>query len=85
MPLSAVVEARPANAEGHVALANLNYWRGRHAEAIAGLRHNGTPLFIECIVASSFDEAARARFAKRKDLRLLEVTRNLIERFAPPR
>jgi phosphoribosylaminoimidazolecarboxamide formyltransferase / IMP cyclohydrolase len=46
---------------------------GPVAEAIAGLRHNGTPLFIECIVARSFDEAARARFGKRKDLRLLEV------------
>ena len=43
------------------------------AEAIAGLRHNNTPLFIECIAAPSFDEAARARFAKRKDLRLVEV------------
>jgi phosphoribosylaminoimidazolecarboxamide formyltransferase/IMP cyclohydrolase len=46
---------------------------GAIAEAIAGLRHNGVALFIECIVAPSFDEAARARFAKRKDLRLLEL------------
>jgi phosphoribosylaminoimidazolecarboxamide formyltransferase/IMP cyclohydrolase len=43
------------------------------AEAIAGLRHNGAALFIECIVAPAFDEAARERFAKRKDLRLLEI------------
>ncbi|MGI9102709.1 MAG: bifunctional phosphoribosylaminoimidazolecarboxamide formyltransferase/IMP cyclohydrolase [Terriglobales bacterium] len=47
---------------------------GATAEAIAGLRHNGAALFIECIVAPEFDEAARARFAKRKDLRLLEIT-----------
>ena len=47
---------------------------GAVAEAIAGLRHNGVALFIECIIAPSFDEAARARFSKRKDLRLLEVT-----------
>jgi len=46
---------------------------GATAEAIAGLRHNGVALFIECIVAPSFDEAARERFSKRKDLRLLEV------------
>lgn len=46
---------------------------GPIAEAIAGLRHNGVALFIECIVAPGFDEAARARFAKRKDLRLLEI------------
>jgi len=46
---------------------------GETAEAIAGLRHNGVALFIECIVAPSFDEAACARFAKRKDLRLLEI------------
>jgi phosphoribosylaminoimidazolecarboxamide formyltransferase/IMP cyclohydrolase len=46
---------------------------GAIAEAIAGLRHNGVALFIECIVAPSFDEAARARFSKRKDLRLLEL------------
>jgi phosphoribosylaminoimidazolecarboxamide formyltransferase/IMP cyclohydrolase len=44
------------------------------AEAIAGLRYNGVALFIECIAAPSFDEAARARFAKRKDLRLVEIT-----------
>jgi len=47
---------------------------GALAEAIAGLRHNGVALFIECIIASSFDPAARERFAKRKDLRLLEAT-----------
>ena len=47
---------------------------GAIAEAIAGLRHNGVALFIECIIAPSFDEAARARFGKRKDLRVLEVT-----------
>jgi len=47
---------------------------GATADAIAGLRHNGAPLFIECIAALSFDAAARARFAKRKDLRLVEVT-----------
>ncbi len=47
---------------------------GAVAEAIAGLRHNGVALFIECIIAPLFDEAARARFSKRKDLRLLEVT-----------
>jgi phosphoribosylaminoimidazolecarboxamide formyltransferase/IMP cyclohydrolase len=47
---------------------------GADAEAIAGLRYNGVALFIECIVAPGFDEAARARFAKRKDLRLLEIT-----------
>ncbi len=46
---------------------------GAVAEAIAGLRHNGVALFIECMVAPGFDEAARARFAKRKDLRLLEI------------
>jgi phosphoribosylaminoimidazolecarboxamide formyltransferase/IMP cyclohydrolase len=43
------------------------------AEAIAGLRHNGQALFIECIVAPKFDEGARERFAKRKDLRLVEI------------
>lgn len=43
------------------------------AEAIAGLRHNGQSLFIECIVAPKFDDAARDRFAKRKDLRLVEI------------
>ena len=47
---------------------------GADAEAIAGLRYNGVALFIECIVALAFDEAARARFAKRKELRLLEIT-----------
>ena len=44
------------------------------AEAIAGLRYNGQALFIECIVAPSFDEGARERFAKRKDLRLVDIT-----------
>ncbi len=44
------------------------------AEAIAGLRYNGQALFIECIVAPSFDDAARERFAKRKDLRLVDIT-----------
>jgi phosphoribosylaminoimidazolecarboxamide formyltransferase / IMP cyclohydrolase len=43
------------------------------AEAMAGLRHNGVALFIECIVAPHFDRPARERFAKRKDLRLLEI------------
>jgi phosphoribosylaminoimidazolecarboxamide formyltransferase / IMP cyclohydrolase len=43
------------------------------AEAIAGLRHNGQALFIECIVAPKFDQGARERFAKRKDLRLVEI------------
>ena len=43
------------------------------AEAMAGLRHNGQALFIECIVAPHFDKAARERFAKRKDLRLVEI------------
>ena len=47
---------------------------GATAEAIAGLRHNGAALLIECIAAPSFDEAARTRFGKRKDLRLVEVT-----------
>jgi phosphoribosylaminoimidazolecarboxamide formyltransferase / IMP cyclohydrolase len=46
---------------------------GTIAEAIAGLRHNGIALFIECIIAPSFDQAARERFSKRKDLRLLEI------------
>jgi phosphoribosylaminoimidazolecarboxamide formyltransferase/IMP cyclohydrolase len=46
---------------------------GPVAEAIAGLRHNGVPLFIECIVSPEFDEAARSRFSKRKDLRLLQI------------
>ena len=43
------------------------------AETMAGLRHNGVALFIECIVAPHFDQAARERFAKRKDLRLVEI------------
>jgi phosphoribosylaminoimidazolecarboxamide formyltransferase/IMP cyclohydrolase len=53
---------------------------GAEAEAIAGLRHNGVALFIECIVAPAFDAAARERFAKRKDLRLLEITPAPLER-----
>ena len=36
--LSTVVAVRPDNAEGHVALANLSYWRGRHEDAIGGYR-----------------------------------------------
>src|SRR5271169_2361576 len=36
--LRTVVAVRPDNAEGHVALANLSYWRGRHDEAISGYR-----------------------------------------------
>jgi phosphoribosylaminoimidazolecarboxamide formyltransferase/IMP cyclohydrolase len=47
---------------------------GATAEAIAGLRYHDAGLFIECIVAPAFAEAARLRFSKRKDLRLLEVT-----------
>ncbi len=62
----------PVSAFGSVIAVNRPV-DGAVAEAIAGLRHNGVALFIECIIASSFDEAARARFAKRKDLRLLEV------------
>ncbi len=46
---------------------------GAVADAIAGLRHNGVALFIECIVAPAFDQAARERFSKRKDLRVLEI------------
>jgi phosphoribosylaminoimidazolecarboxamide formyltransferase/IMP cyclohydrolase len=66
-------ECDPLSAFGGVIALNRPI-DGAAAEAIAGLRHNGTPLFIECIVSTSFDEAARARFGKRKDLRLLEVT-----------
>jgi phosphoribosylaminoimidazolecarboxamide formyltransferase/IMP cyclohydrolase len=66
-------ECDPLSAFGGVIALNRPV-DGAAAEAIAGLRHNGTPLFIECIVAPAFDEAARARFGKRKDLRLLEVT-----------
>ncbi|MBV9508957.1 MAG: tetratricopeptide repeat protein, partial [Caulobacteraceae bacterium] len=36
--LSTVVKVRPDKAESHVALANLCYWRGRHAEAVGGYR-----------------------------------------------
>src|ERR1700692_2983982 len=36
--LGQVVEVRPGHAEGHVALANLAYWRGRRSEAIGGYR-----------------------------------------------
>jgi phosphoribosylaminoimidazolecarboxamide formyltransferase/IMP cyclohydrolase len=66
-------ECDPLSAFGGVIALNRPV-DGATAEAIAGLRHNDAPLFIECIVAPSFDEAARARFAKRKDLRLVEVT-----------
>jgi phosphoribosylaminoimidazolecarboxamide formyltransferase/IMP cyclohydrolase len=65
-------ECDPVSAFGGVIALNRPV-DGPTAEAIAGLRHNGVALFIECIVASSFDEAARARFAKRKDLRIVEV------------
>ena len=65
-------ECDPVSAFGGVIALNRPV-DGAVAEAIAGLRHNGVALFIECIVASAFDEAARARFSKRKDLRLLEV------------
>ncbi len=66
-------ECDPVSAFGGVIALNRPV-DGPTAEAIAGLRHNGVALFIECIIAPSFDEAARARFSKRKDLRLLEVT-----------
>ncbi len=66
-------ECDPVSAFGGVIALNRPL-DGATAEAIAGLRHNGVALFIECIVAPSFDEAARARFAKRKDLRVVEVT-----------
>jgi phosphoribosylaminoimidazolecarboxamide formyltransferase/IMP cyclohydrolase len=66
-------ECDPLSAFGGVIALNRRV-DGSVAEAIAGLRHNGTPLFIECIVAPSFDEGAQSRFVKRKDLRLLEVT-----------
>ncbi len=36
--LSRVVEVRPGHAEGHVALANLAYWRGRHQTAVDGYK-----------------------------------------------
>ena len=65
-------ECDPVSAFGSVIALNRPV-DGPTAEAIAGLRHNGVALFIECIIAQSFDEAARARFSKRKDLRLLEV------------
>ncbi len=65
-------ECDPASAFGGVIALNRPV-DGATAEAIAGLRHNGVALFIECIVAPSFDDAARARFAKRKDLRVVEV------------
>ena len=65
-------ECDPVSAFGSVIALN-GPVDGPTAEAIAGLRHNGVSLFIECIVAPAFDEAARQRFAKRKDLRLLEV------------
>ncbi len=65
-------ECDPVSAFGGVIAVNRSV-DGAAAEAIAGLRHNGQALFIECIIATSFDEAARQRFAKRKDLRLLEI------------
>jgi phosphoribosylaminoimidazolecarboxamide formyltransferase/IMP cyclohydrolase len=65
-------ECDPVSAFGGVIALNRPV-DGAVAEAIAGLRHNGVALFIECIIAPSFDEAARTRFSKRKDLRLLEV------------
>ena len=65
-------ECDPVSAFGGVIALNRAV-DGATAEAIAGLRHNGVALFIECIVAPSFEEAARARFAKRKDLRVVEV------------
>ena len=66
-------ECDPVSAFGSVIALNRPV-DGAIAEAIAGLRHNGVALFIECIIAPSFDEAARVRFSKRKDLRVLEVT-----------
>jgi phosphoribosylaminoimidazolecarboxamide formyltransferase/IMP cyclohydrolase len=66
-------ECDPVSAFGGVIALNRPV-DGAVAEAIAGLRHNGVALFIECIIAPSFDEAARTRFSKRKDLRVLEVT-----------
>jgi tetratricopeptide (TPR) repeat protein len=36
--LSQVVAVRPGHAEGHVALANLAYWRGRHEAAVDGYK-----------------------------------------------
>jgi phosphoribosylaminoimidazolecarboxamide formyltransferase / IMP cyclohydrolase len=66
-------ECDPVSAFGGVIALNRSV-DGPTAEAIAGLRHGGVALFIECIIAPSFDQAARERFSKRKDLRLLEVT-----------
>ncbi len=66
-------ECDPVSAFGGVIALNRAV-DGPTAEAIAGLRHGGVALFIECIIAQSFDQAARERFSKRKDLRLLEVT-----------
>jgi phosphoribosylaminoimidazolecarboxamide formyltransferase/IMP cyclohydrolase len=65
-------ECDPVSAFGGVIALNRAV-DGPTAEAIAGLRHNGVALFIECIAAPSFDQAARDRFAKRKDLRVVEV------------
>ena len=62
----------PVSAFGGVIALNRPV-NGAVADAIAGLRHEGVSLFIECIVAPGFDEAARARFARRKDLRVLEI------------
>jgi len=66
-------ECDPVSAFGGVIALNRPV-DGATAEAIAGLRHNGVALFIECIVAPQFEEAARDRFAKRKDLRVVEIT-----------
>ena len=66
-------ECDPLSAFGGVIALNRPV-DGATAEAIAGLRHNNAPLFIECIAAPSFDGASRSRFGKRKDLRLVEVT-----------
>jgi phosphoribosylaminoimidazolecarboxamide formyltransferase/IMP cyclohydrolase len=65
-------ECDPVSAFGSVIALNRPV-DGPTAEAIAGLRHGGVALFIECIIAPAFDQAARDRFSKRKDLRLLEV------------
>ena len=75
-------ECDPVSAFGSVIALN-GPVNGDTAEAIAGLRHNGVALFIECIVAPHFDDAARARFSKRKDLRLLEVNAGQFNSTAP--
>jgi phosphoribosylaminoimidazolecarboxamide formyltransferase/IMP cyclohydrolase len=66
-------ECDPVSAFGGVIALNRPV-DGATAETMAGLRHNGVALFIECMIAPGFDEAAKARFSKRKDLRLLEIT-----------